>query len=206
MISETEIKRAPALRISNVVRGRENAGNRVKYFVDPNGHGIEKAIPEDVVLRRWRRRKLEGFSFHGCRLGPNLWRATIKAFGDDVTSLHKLSFNEIDEQRKYLSGEEMSEHWKLPSNENLTCLLNSISPAQLELIMDRHNHQDHVNRFGVPDLFVFAKRSSADASAAFFRLVEVKRPRERLSKDQQQEIIFLQKIGVPARVLRLMER
>ena len=91
---------------------------------------------------------------------PNLWRATIKAFGDDVASLHKLSFNEIDEQRRYLSGDEMSKHWKLPSNENLTCLLNSISPAQLELIIERHNHKDDLNKFGVPDLLFLQRVAS----------------------------------------------
>ncbi|MFC6637371.1 VRR-NUC domain-containing protein [Sulfitobacter sediminilitoris] len=41
---------------------------------------------------------------------------------------------------------------------------------------------------------------------SFYRLVEVKRPRERVNQDQKDEIAFLVSIGVPARVLRLIER
>ena len=63
---DTEINKAPALRISHVVRGRVNDGSRVRYLVDPEGNSEERAIPEDVVLLRWRRRAMEGHTFHGC--------------------------------------------------------------------------------------------------------------------------------------------
>jgi hypothetical protein len=68
---ETEINKAPALRISHIVRDPINVDGRVRYLVDPDGLGDERAIPEDVVLIRWRRRKMDGHTFHGCRLGPS---------------------------------------------------------------------------------------------------------------------------------------
>lgn len=45
--------RDPALRISQVVRGRERVGHRVRYRVDPQGISTEMAVPETVVLKRW---------------------------------------------------------------------------------------------------------------------------------------------------------
>ena len=62
-----------------------------------------------------------------------------------------------------------------------------------------------VNRFGTPDLFLYSV-SVAKGDLSFFRLVEVKRPRERISQDQQEELDFLISLGLPARVLRLSER
>ena len=46
----------PALRISTIVYGREHRGKRVYYLVDHRGLGTEKAIPEEVVFKRWRKR------------------------------------------------------------------------------------------------------------------------------------------------------
>ena len=40
---------------------------------------------------------------------------------------------------------------------------------------------------------------------SFSRLVEVKKPKERISPDQHAEIAFLRSINIPARVLRLIE-
>jgi hypothetical protein len=59
--------------------------------------------------------------------------------------------------------------------------------------------------FGTPDLFLFA-RNSTTKRLAFFRLVEVKKPHERISEDQHDESAFLRSLGIPARVLRLVER
>jgi hypothetical protein len=38
------------------------------------------------------------------------------------------------------------------------------------------------------------------------RFVEVKKPKERVSKDQKEEIEYLRSLGLQARVLRLKER
>ena len=88
---ETEINKAPALRISHIVRDPINVDGRVRYLVDPDGLGDERAIPEKVVLIRWRRRQMDGHTFHGCRLGPNTWRALHFVFGSDTEKVSKLS-------------------------------------------------------------------------------------------------------------------
>ena len=99
---DTEINRAPALRISHIVSGRINENGRVRYFVDPKGTDGERAIPEDVVLKRWRRREMTGHTFHGCRLGPNTWRAIDKAFGNEAQMICQLTVDEISAARKSL--------------------------------------------------------------------------------------------------------
>jgi hypothetical protein len=80
-----------------------------------------------------------------------------------------------------------------------------LGPGQLDKILRRHLSPERVKRFGTPDLFLFAKKR-AEAMVSFFLLVEVKKPQERISPDQHEEIAFLRSIGVPSRVLRLIER
>jgi hypothetical protein len=201
---DTEINRAPALRISHIVRGRVNDGGRVRYLVDPEGSGDERAIPEDVVLLRWRRRLMDRHTFHGCRLGPNTWRAIGYAFGSDAEQICRLSVEQIAAGRKDLGLDKDTHHFWLPDASTVACLLEALGPGQLDKILRRHLSPDRVNRFGTPDLFLFAKKRS-DAKVSFFRLVEVKKPQEQISPDQHEEIAFLRSIGVPARVLRLIE-
>lgn len=85
----------PALRINHTVTGRESAGHRVKYFVDPDGVLPEKATPETVVLKRWRRREMKGITFSGSRLSPTLWRAVVTVFGMDAQALCQKTEHEI---------------------------------------------------------------------------------------------------------------
>src|SRR5687767_4925565 len=79
--TKAKTKAKPSLRISNIVYGRVVEKRRVKYLVDPRGIGQERAIPEQVVLRRWRRRPLSGYVFSGVRLSPTLWRAIPAMLG-----------------------------------------------------------------------------------------------------------------------------
>jgi hypothetical protein len=202
---DTEIDRAPALRISHIVRGRVNDGGRVEYLVDPDGNGDERAIPEDVVLLRWRRRVMQGHTFHGCRLGPNTWRAIGHAFGTEVEQLCRLSVEQIRAGRSELELDRDTHHFWLPAAEMVACLFEALGPAKLHQILGRHLSPGRMDRFGTPDLFLIAKKHPQER-VSFFRLVEVKKPRERISADQHEEIAFLRGIGVPARVLRLMER
>lgn len=202
---DTEINRAPALRISHIVSGRINENGRVRYFVDPLGADSERAIPEDVVLKRWRRREMTGHTFHGCRLGPNIWRAVHKAFGNIAPLVCQLTAGEISAAREALHHEKDDQHLWLPDPSSLLSLFNALGPVRLQATLDRHLSQEREGRFGTPDLFLFAKGGSANA-VAFYRLVEVKKPRERISSDQHEEIAFLRSIGIPARVLRLIER
>jgi hypothetical protein len=202
---DTEINKAPALRISHVVRGRINDGARVQYLVDPEGKGDERDIPEDVVLRRWRRRTMDGHTFHGCRLGPNTWRAIGYAFGSEAERICSLSVEQIAVGRQDLSLDNDSHHFRLPEASTVACLFQALGPGQLEKILRRHLSPERVERFGTPDLFLFARKRQ-EAKVSFFRLVEVKKPGEHISRDQHEEIAFLRSIGVPARVLRLIER
>lgn len=202
---DTEINKAPALRISHVVRGRVNDGSRVRYLVDPEGNSEERAIPEDVVLLRWRRRAMDGHTFHGCRLGPNTWRAIGYAFGSEAEQICRLSVEQIAAGRKDLGLDKDSHHFWLPDASTMACLFQALGPSQLEKILHRHLSPERADRFGTPDLFLFAKKRP-EALVSFFRLVEVKKPGEHISRDQHEEIAFLRAIGVPARVLRLIER
>jgi hypothetical protein len=202
---DTEINKAPALRISHVVCGRVNEGGRVRYLVDPDGDGDERAIPEDVVLLRWRRRTMDGHTFHGCRLGPNTWRAIGYAFGSEVEQICSLSVEQIAAGRTDLGLDKDSHHFWLPDASTMACLFQALGPSKLETILRRHLSPERVERFGTPDLFLFAKMRP-EVRVSFFRLVEVKKPGEHISRDQHEEIAFLRSIGVPARVLRLIER
>ncbi len=202
---DSEINKAPAIRISHIVRGRVYDGGRVRYLVDPEGNGVERGIPEDVVLLRWRRRVMDRHTFHGCRLGPNTWRAIGYAFGAEAERICGLSLEEIAAGRKDLGLDNDTHHFWLPDPSTVTCLFEALGPERLAQILDRHLSPERVDRFGTPDLFLFAKERSK-AKISFFRLVEVKKPKERISPDQHEEIAFLRSIGVPARVLRLIER
>lgn len=201
---DTEINRAPALRISHIVSGRINENGRVRYFVDPTGTGGERAIPEDVVLKRWRRREMAGHTFHGCRLGPNTWRAIDKAFGNSAPLICQLTVDEIAAARIALRLDKDDQHLWLPEPSSLWSLINALGAVKLQKVLDRHLSTEREGKFGTPDLFLFAKEGSASATA-FYRLVEVKKPSERISHDQHEEIAFLRSVGVPARVLRLIE-
>lgn len=202
---ETEINKAPALRISHIVRDPINTDGRVRYLIDPDGRCGERAIPEDVVLTRWRQRVMTGYSFHGCRLGPNLWRAIGRGLGMDAQSLCNLHISQISRAREELHRGTKEHYLKLPDPSALIELFTLLRPERLQIILDRHHDPDRVGRFGTPDLFLFA-RSLSERRSGVLRLVEVKKPGERISPDQHEEIAFLRSIGIPARVLRLIER
>ena len=206
---ETELNRAPALRISHIVYGRLNehpeGRGRVSYLLDPDGLGEARDIPEEVVLHRWRRRVMDGHTFHGCRLGPNLWRAVNHAMGRNAEELISLGVDEITKLRSTLSVGRDEHHFKLQDAGHVAVLFQGLGKDRLQAILDRHLAPERALKFGTPDLFLFARNSSTKR-LAFFRLVEVKKPHERISEDQHDEIAFLRSLGVPARVLRLVER
>ena len=204
-IYETEINRAPALRISNIVKGRENRNGRVYYFIDPTGSSTKRAIPEKVVLARWKKRKMDGHTFDGCRLGPNFWRAIGKVFGPNAKAICGLEQSILETSRNDLNAEKRKHHLYLPDASLVRDLLTLLGPFRLQAILDRHLDPNRRDIFGTPDLFLLG-RDSFTLGPSFYRMVEVKKPREQISRDQHEEIAFLRSIGVPARVLRLIER
>jgi len=202
---ETEVNRAPALRISHIVYGRENTGTRVRYFIDPTGKGGPKEIPENVVLKRWRQRKMENHSFHGCRLSPNLWRAIGRAYGNKGDSISKLTPDALEKNSEIICADAAEHHLTVPNADVLHSIISALGPMKLQQILDRHLDPARAEKFGTPDLFLFAKKKS-ETRVAFYRFVEVKKPKERVSNDQHEEIAFLRSIGIQARILRLIER
>ena len=97
-------------------------------------------------------------------------------------------------------------HLSLPSAVILHALLLDLGADRLRQLVERHTANAHQGQSGVPDLYLFAKTGRSQAKPAFSRFVEVKKPKERVSKDQQDEIAFMQSLGLKARVLRLIER
>jgi len=204
-LKDPDHERLPALRISHIVYGREKQGPRVLYLLDPKEQGSEKAIAEQVVLHRWRRRKFEGFTFSGARLSPNLWRALPRLFGDDVSTWESLTEDQI--QKAFESKESTLEglYVKSPGSNIIQALIKICGPDRLRAITNRHSDPNRSSKYGTPDLFLYATKIS-DGTPCIARFVEVKKPEESVSPDQHEEIHFLQSIGLHARVLRLDER
>ncbi len=203
-MKETEAK--PALRISHIVYGRQPSKNKVLYLVDPKGQGEERAIPESVVLKRWRKRQFPGHTFSGERLSPTLWRAVAKAFGTKAKALCKLTLDQIavttENSRELLRADGFL---KLASPKTLHALFAVCGPERLQAILDKHMSAEHKGKSGIPDLFLFATNQSTGLPS-IARFVEVKKPEESVSAVQMAEIAFLNQMGLHARVLRLVER
>jgi hypothetical protein len=142
---ETELNKAPALRISHIVYGRLNehpeGRGRVSYLLDPDGLGEARDIPEEVVLHRWRRRVMDGHTFHGCRLGPNLWRAVNHAMGRNAEELISLGLDEIAKLRSTLSVGRDEHHFRLQDAGHVAVLFQGLGKDRLQAILDRQQLQ-----------------------------------------------------------------
>ena len=194
----------PALRISNIVYGRQPRGNRVTYLVHPRGQGQERAVPETVVLKRWRARKASAYRFGGCRLSSTLWRAVALSFKQAPEALTALSVAEIQAVTNASETIRAPENLRLPPAEALRVMFEVIGGSSLKKLIARHAAPERGNRSGVPDLFLYAL--SNDGHPAFARFVEVKKPDELVRTDQAAEIDFMKSLGLQVRVLRLIER
>lgn len=194
------------LGIKRVVRGREKKSNgRVVYITDTNGGDPKKDISENVVLKRWRRQKLTNHGFSGIRLNPKIWRSIGKIFGNKPDKWASLSAEDI---ATYLQmGRELhpGETKAIPSATTLSILFNVCGPENLCKIYKRHSDPSRDGFFGTPDLFLYTVNlKTKKIQNAHF--IEVKRPDERLSDDQIDEIAFLKSLGLQAGVYRLIEK
>jgi hypothetical protein len=193
----------PSLCISHIVYGRKNDGKRVRYLVDPSGDRF--AIPEDIILIRWRQRKHPNASFSGARLGPHLWRALTFALGHECASWPlKMTEKTLQQSREDLRAGEGTHPYlnSLPSLSTLEALWSICGQERLQQLVDRHSD---AKNFGVPDLFLFARDHKTQKSF-MGRFVEVKKPEEPLSSGQRDEIAFMNSLGLHARLIRLIER
>jgi hypothetical protein len=194
----------PALRISHIVYGRKHENGRVKYLVDPLGSRDEFAIPEEVVLRRWRRRRFPDFVFSGERLSPTLWRALPVLFNSPPEKWELPSVDALEKMRQEASLQMLTLGLRLPAAETMKALFSVCGPKRLRALVERHAGLGPNGRSGVPDLFLYAKGKTGKPSIS--RFVEVKKPEEPVSADQLDEIRFMKSLGLHARVLRLIER
>lgn len=201
-MKETEAK--PSLRISHIVYGRASVNGRVTYLVDQHGSGEERAIPEQVVLRRWRRRQFPGFVFSGERLSSTVWRAIPAMLGPDPEKWMALDVARLRDIREAKTKDLRVQHLTVPAAETLVALFAVCGSKRLSALVERHSQPARAGHSGVPDLFLFAR--GAGGTRPIARFVEVKKPEEPVSQDQLNEIAFLQDHRLDARVLRLIER
>ena len=198
----------PKLPISYLVKGRRTrSDNRVEYLVDPQGlNELDYEIPEKIVLKRWRKRKANKLHYGGMRLSPNIWRSIKEALGTDASSINKMSASDID-QRYVLAKARLDElDYKAVSGENIRRLVEGLGSDKFQCLLDRHNHEDRSNIYGTPDLYLWTltpkRRDISD-----FKFVEVKKPAEALSDDQEAELFYLRNtLKVKAILLRLREK
>ena len=197
---------SPALRISNIVHGRRNVADRVEYMLDPKGQDTSKfEIPEQIVLTRWRQRRINAYQFGGMRLSPNIWRSIKVALGENWSNIERFEATEIDKLYKASAARLKSKKYKAVNGENLLKLVEGLGVTKFNALMTRHNDPERSKIYGTPDLFVWAiSRNSKEIDHV--RFIEVKKPREPLSEDQVNELHYLNfDLKVKARVLRLRE-
>ena len=201
-----ELNNSPELGISNVVYGRERREDgRVIYFPDNKLLEGKKVIPEKIVLKRWRKREFVYNVARGFRLSPNFWRAIGIVLSKDALKIKSLNKNEIEISFTKHQDALRAKNFKAQSTSNIIEIFKNLETHQLQLILDRHLDPDRVEKYGTPDLFLYTRHKTTQSiSRAYF--VEVKRPGEKLSDDQESEINFLRNIGLKSRVLRLKEK
>ena len=193
-----------ALRISHIVYGRENTGQRVTYLVDSKGDGTDREIAEGVVLRRWRARKTAGHRFGGDRMAPSTWRALPRVLGHDVSRWPALTEAEITARKEQALPELNALLIDVPAPNAIVALIAVCGVDRLHQLVARHDDPARKDSPGVPDLFLFAW--ALDGRRVLGRFVEVKKPEERLLSSQVAELAFLNELGLKARELRLIER
>jgi hypothetical protein len=199
------IEKKPSLRISPNVYGRTSVRNKVKYLIDPKGGGSDMGVPERVVLTRWRMRQFTNHKFSGDKLSSTLWRAVAAVYGKNAAKICKLSKEQLEEIKVIQSqSEEERNYLKLPASSIMFALFFICGPKRLQILIDKHTSKEHEGRSGVPDLFLFAA-STVTGKPSIARFVEVKKPGEKISQDQIDEIELLNSMGLHARVIRLVE-
>ena len=208
MSVEVQIINSPRLGISNIVYGRRtNSKTRVEYLVDTaGGEKLGYGIPEKVVLSRWKRKAHSRYRFGGIRLSPNVWRSINVALGSNYSEVFKMSIAQID--AKYAAAREALKSLKYPTMVGMKVvrLMEGLGLERFKILMERHNDPSRAQRYGTPDLFLWAVAKSSEVMA-YSRFVEVKKPDEPLSKDQISELHFLNSVlEVKARCFRLKER
>jgi hypothetical protein len=188
------------LGISTIVHGRHNNGTRVTYLLDPEGAGDARAIPEEIILRRWKGKEHAAYTHHGTRLNPNVWRAVQQMLGRDTSLWLQRTVEMLHELRS-----EQPKKSEIPQAKDLHAMIHALGGDILGAILRHHINEEGESAHGVPDLFLCTRRRS-DGTIAKYQFVEVKKPKEPLSHVQKEAIAMLHSLGIPAREIRLIER
>ena len=188
------------LSISTIVYGRLNIGTRVTYLLDPEGAGDARAIPEEIILRRWKGKEHSAFTHHGTRLNPNVWRAVLQMLGSDTSLWLQNTVEILHELRN-----QQPKKSEIPQARDLHAMIHALGADNLGAILRHHVNYGGESVHGVPDLFIYTRRKS-DGTIARYQFVEVKKPKEPLSIVQKDAIAMLHSLGIPAREIRLIER
>ena len=203
------------LNISNNAYGRRKYSNHgVQYLIDSGGKKyLEYGTPEQVVLYRWRQRSDYKYVFGGQQLSPNIWRSIRLALGDDVASISKLSLGEI--RKRNLAAENALKLAKLPTIpwQIVFGLYEFLGFENFNALMHRHNHPNGFNSYGTPNVFLWVRETTREKKTGrrtrklvHVRFVEVKQPRQQLSRDQKKELLFLnEELKVKACCFRFKE-
>ena len=193
--------RIPLSAIRTTARDR-----RVRYK-----HGDKAVTPEDLVLQRWKARSKEpapitlGVTFDGCRLPPGMWRL-LNEIENAGSNLDQLCGR--DELRSRIASvRQRAPELRCPQVDKLLAMLDWLrARAVLRKLVQRERRNDSP---GIPDLFLF--RRTRDGRVLGGRFVEVKRRtqkplwRERVSATQRSELRFLQRLGLKASVVYVIE-
>ena len=209
MMSVTKkIFNSPRLGISNVVHSRRiNSHSRVEYLLDPEGYeDLGYAIPEKLVLYRWRQRTNQKYCFNGMRLSPNIWRSINVALGPNYFEVFKMTADQIHTKYSKASQSIKTLNYPTLAGIKVVRLMEGLGLDKFNILMQRHNDLSRIKQYGTPDLFLWAVAKRSD-KIAYSRFVEVKKPEEPLSQDQIDELYFLRcRLHIKSRCFRLKER
>jgi hypothetical protein len=144
----------------------------------------------------------------GVRLPPSTWRALGLVLPHDQAlwkDLDEGTIRRLLAEKKQLLREGQL---RAPPTQSILAMMRipKLGPQVIRKLIQRHSDPESVDprRPGVPDLFLWAHDEDNRPCAP--RFVEVKRPDERLFKQQRAELEFLRSLGLKAGVFRLVER
>jgi hypothetical protein len=174
------------------VTGRTNQRGRVYYDFSSKGDDTKQLIPEQIVLKRWRKLSNQAHVFHGCRLGPNVWQP-----------LGNVDFETPDwiEQVQRLSQVKTANSTTVGS---LAAMRASIGAAKLSALNAFCQTMLSKEKYGTPDLFLWVT-DKRTGKYLFGTFAEVKKPKEPTSRDQKLMLWVMRRMRVNAAVIRLRE-
>ena len=174
------------------VTGRTNHRGRVYYDFSSKGDDTKQLIPEQIVLKRWRKLSNQAHVFHGCRLGPNVWQP-----------LGNVDFEAPDwiQQVQRLNQVKAANSITVCS---LAAMRSSMGAAKLSALNAFCQTMLSREKYGTPDLFLWVtdKRTGQNLFGTF---AEVKKPKEPISKDQKLMLWAMRKMSINASLVRLLE-